>query len=389
MSISKTNDNTTQHNTTQHNTTQHNTTQHNTTQQDCKTNNRSLGIDLFKIILAFMVLTIHINAGGTGQVLKHAFVKPWAYIFNIVTILCYPAVNCYILITGYFSSMSKKSISKTAKSLVNLWSSLFFFSVVGYLIVTVLQFTDYSILELFKRFIPLTRQTWWFFNVYFTIMCISPFLNKFIEALTKKEHQILLGISLVFCSIQPYIVNWQDKLGVNYGNSLIWFIVLYITGAYIRNYPNNTTSKKQFVKYICLSAATFLLAPILTRLGVKIQLATYNSLLIYFQSIALFKTFLYFTPPQWIIPGINSFAQLSLASYLFHCQEDIKGILWSNLKIYDFANTYLIIPVAIILCLLLYFISILLEGGLDFIKKQTNFDKKINNWINNLASKFS
>lgn len=42
-------------------------------------NDRNYGIDLFRILLAFMVISLHFNAGATGKVLKNATVAPWKW----------------------------------------------------------------------------------------------------------------------------------------------------------------------------------------------------------------------------------------------------------------------------------------------------------------------
>ena len=78
---------------------------------------RNYGIDLLKIVLAIMVITIHINANGTGKVLQFSTVFPWKWITTIITMLCYPAVNTYILITGYYSYQANKDFNNIIKSL--------------------------------------------------------------------------------------------------------------------------------------------------------------------------------------------------------------------------------------------------------------------------------
>lgn len=43
-------------------------------------NERNHGIDLFRVLLALMVLSLHFNAGGTGKVLNNATEVPWKWI---------------------------------------------------------------------------------------------------------------------------------------------------------------------------------------------------------------------------------------------------------------------------------------------------------------------
>lgn len=44
---------------------------------------RNYGIDLLRVLLAIMVIVIHINANGTGQVLQYATESPWRQIVAI------------------------------------------------------------------------------------------------------------------------------------------------------------------------------------------------------------------------------------------------------------------------------------------------------------------
>ena len=147
---------------------------------------RNYGIDLLRIILAMMVITIHINANGTGQVLLYSVESPWKWIVSIVTMLCYPAVNTYVLITGYYSFKTDKEINKVIRSLLTLWLSALFFSLFGYIFCIIAFNQQFELIELVKRFFPIVRGSWWFYTVYFALILLSPFLNKMIENLSIK-----------------------------------------------------------------------------------------------------------------------------------------------------------------------------------------------------------
>lgn len=95
---------------------------------------------------------------------------------------------------------------------------------------------DFSWIELLRRFFPVSRGVWWFFTVYFALAILSPFMNAMIDALDKAYHRMLILLLLIMCSIIPMFTNWEGQLGSNYGYSLLWFFVLYVTGAYISRY---------------------------------------------------------------------------------------------------------------------------------------------------------
>lgn len=342
--------------------------------------NRNVGLDIFRIILALMVITLHINAGGTGMVLKYATVSPWNKIVGMVTTLCYPAVNCYVIMSSYFLSKQKRDVFTSIKSLAKLWLSVIFFALIGFAIVSIVK-GEFNALDLMKRFFSVSRGKWWYITVYFVLILISPYLNIIIQNIKKKEHEILLAILLVVCSVVPMFLNWESQTGSNYGYSILWFVVLYFTGAYIRNYKyeNGGTNNKLFFAsiglFIVVSAVSYCASSIASGLGVSLTLEPYNSLATYTQAILLFVAFLHLDVSKYIAKPINFVAELSLASYLLHCQEDIESVLWSTVRPYDYANSAKIIIVW--LCLTA---GIFLAGiGLEFIRKKivtiTGFEK--------------
>lgn len=94
-------------------------------------NKRNIGVDLLKIILALMVITIHFNARATGNVYNSVNFFPLKFLVYGIHALCLPAVNCYILITGYFSYSNNKPYPKVLVGLWSSWKCLIFFSILG------------------------------------------------------------------------------------------------------------------------------------------------------------------------------------------------------------------------------------------------------------------
>lgn len=337
-----------------------------------KVSDRNYGLDLLRIILAFMVLTLHFNAGGTGKVLMNSSVLPWKYMTGVITTLCYPAVNCYILISSYFLFKQNVNIKKQAKNLLKLWTTIIFYSLAGYMFVVLVYDVNFSFSELLLRLFPISRGKWWFFTVYFAITILAPFINIMLKNIDKKMWRILLILMLLMCSIIPMFNNWRGQLGSNNGYSLLWFFCLYITGAYIAEYIDpwikNKQNEKGFVYYciilyFILTIGVFCLEPILKRIGMNISFTPYNSLFIYIQSIVLFLIFNNISmavPENWrkIIVKVSA---ASLAVYMIHCQEDIENVLWENLKPWRYANDYRIIIVYFVFTLLFYTVCIIIE----------------------------
>ena len=353
-------------------------------------NQRKYGLDILRILLAFMVITLHINAGATGKVLSYSTEFPWNVIVGGVTTLCYPAVNCYVLICGYFSWNKKSDVKK---KLFHLWLSLVFFSVLGYLIVCIASNQGFNITELIKRFFPLIRVEWWYMVDYFALVLLSPAINKMIECLSRNQHRKLNILCIILFSVLPMLNKWEDQFGVNYGYGLLWFVVLYLIGSYLSKYNTIETMIKSIkchrfllfgILYLFTTFFIMAIGKIIGAFGFEFYLNPYNSILTLLQSVFLCFAFVSLDiSNKTIIAGLSYVAPLSLASYLFHCQEDIDVFLWELIKPWMYSNSISIIIVYFLILLGVFVIGISLE------KIRIVCFKKINNWLDCLIEKNS
>ncbi len=330
-------------------------------------NNRSYGLDLLRVLLAIMVITLHFNAGATGQVLSHSTVFPWNIIVLGVTTLCYPAVNCYILICGFFSWNKRNAVEG---KLFRLWLSLLFFSLIGYIIVSVAT-SKFSPVDLVYRFFPLIRGQWWYMVDYFALIILSPFINRLIENLSRDQHKRINIINFVLFSIIPMLNKWNDQLGVNYGYGLLWFIALYFIGSYIAKYQPFSAGKfKLWLQspivllflYFIVSIMVLIVDKLLRIFGIEFYLNPYNSVFSLLQSVCLFMVFVNMKiTNKTVVICLDRIAPLTLASYLFHCQEDMDSFIWKTIAPWKYANSNRLIFVYLASVLGIFLASIILE----------------------------
>ena len=343
---------------------------------------RDYGIDLLKIVLACMIIIIHINAPATGQVVSHGVQWPWRQIENIITILCYPAVNIYIIITGYYLYRAHKNNKQVIRSLLQLWFSAVFFSVIGYFISVLYQYRSFDFYTLMLRFFPIIRGEWWFYTVYFALVLLSPYINKLIDILEQWEHKLLLIYVLLMLSVLPMFVDFQGQLGSNKGYSLIWFIALYATGAYLFRcrcmpFRKKMTKNCCFAGYLIASIIIYVCPWLLSHIGVEVIFAVYNSVFVYIQAVFLFIFFHKININNQLKKAVSAISPLALASYLFHCQEDLGVIIWDTFHPYTYANNFEIIFVSMgivggVLC-----ISMLLE----LLRRYVINDHKVSEYV--------
>ncbi len=137
---------------------------------------------------------------------------------------------CFVLISGYFG------VSFKWKRFIELM----IVTTVYCTIVAAFRY-GYSPIELLKAFLTVPSYGMWFIACYLILMPLSPFINKFINQLSKKEYHLLLFIMFMFFSLLPSLTIIGAANGVvlrNGGKCLTYFIFLYLVGRYIRLYNN-------------------------------------------------------------------------------------------------------------------------------------------------------
>lgn len=346
---------------------------------------RNVGIDILRIILALMVITIHFNARATGNVANVVTWMPtkllaWSFLW-----LSYPAVNCYVLISGFFSYKHHKGYLQTFQSLIKLWLSLIFFSLLGYL--AYLLFCDsaeFHFSTLISRLFPILSGEWWYMSIYFMLLLISPILNNAVDAMTIKMGGATLVVMLLFGSVAPFFFKFNDPFGMVNGSGLIWFVIMYITGALMFKFcaePKISYPKIKFFILYMVSTLGLVVWGRLQRLSPIFSgytVAMYNSLFVYIQAIALFMLFYNLRIQSVKLQRIVTwFAGLSMASYILHCQADVDKFLWKTVNPSQYANSLTLIPVYVAVVLSVFFLAVAIEYCRKRVFYKFNIETKL------------
>ena len=142
-------------------------------------------------------------------------------------------VDIFIFISAYFMIKSKFTLRK----LLILGGEVYFYSFL-FLAIGILFLTPGTLTPpiVGASILPISHNAYWFVTCYIVLMLFSPFLNKFINGISKNTFikVILLSVLLwsVFPTFIPPMTNYpaQDVfIGNNFQYSpLIWFFVLYL-----------------------------------------------------------------------------------------------------------------------------------------------------------------
>lgn len=310
---------------------------------------RDNGLDLLRILCMLLVTFSHVFTHG-GIINEHLSpgTASW-FLGNLLYPFTLVAVNCFVLLSGYFQCTSRFKL----KRVVSVWVQALFWSVVLYAAVSLFQ-GGLSILELVKRIFVAVTDQYWFVTAYLLMYIVSPFLNCMIAAMSKRLHFlcccVLLGIFCVAHNL-AYIYDFGDVDG---GYTFLWFCILYIVAAYLRlDVPVEGKHRSRgLLIYGCCAlgiglsrfaahyVTTWLLGtPMLTSF-----FYSYNSILVVPASIGLFMAMRTVKVEGKAAKVIGFFAPLAFGVYLIHDHPSIRPMLWSILKPYRFADPIRLIP---------------------------------------------
>ena len=196
---------------------------------------RDSNFELLRIILMLSIILFHYSDHGCTDI---SYENSLAY-NNAFECFCRVGGGlgncCFMIMTGFFSSTSQFKVKKV----VRIWSQVFFYSFVSYVLACTLEITYLKREDLIDSLLPITSNQYWYFTAYIIVIFASPLMNYGIERMEKKQLQLLLLSMLWFFSIMPtceyYYTTSDDRIGV--------MMLLYLAGGYIRKYHKERNSK--------------------------------------------------------------------------------------------------------------------------------------------------
>ena len=354
-------------------------------------NQKHIGIELLRIVSMLMVLTLHLMLKGRFTESQNIAVsiESWILVF-----LSNGAVNCYVLISGYF--LSEKTFK--AKRVINTYAQTWFYSVLTFVFLVLIHGIEFSKGELLKSVFPLSFNNYWFVTKYLLLLLVSPIINIAIRNMTKKQMKLsLIMLAGIFCVLNTILTPLAVPFDGTGGFSLTWFIVLYFTGAYIKRFGFAIKSTGVCfglsfgISFLCV--ALHYLSAGLNMSIIDTVLQNYNSILVYVGSICLFSAFMNLKLKENVIGKIVlKVAPLSFATYLIHESLGFKVYLWELININSLSlNGVSFIVFSIIICSCIFIVCALVESIRVFLFRFLRINRilfaiseKIDNTIVNL-----
>lgn len=188
-------------------------------------------------------------------------------------------------------------------------------------------------IDILKMVLPITTKKFWFVNAYLAMYLLSPFMNKLIHSLTKRQFEYLLVVLIAIFPLRMTFLphTWsQDGTG---GMSVLLFIVLYCIAAWLRLYyePDKMRPTSYLAGYICTALFLVISKWVFMHFmspDYASKLYGYSSVFTIFTSVCLFLFFLRVKQVDGKIGNaIIRIAPHSFAVYIIHfC---LNSVIWT------------------------------------------------------------
>lgn len=296
---------------------------------------REANFELLRIVAMCMIIGLHyLDKGGVlGSFTEKNGINgllPWFF-----EALFFPAVNVYVLITGYFLAEKEIRLKRTAV----LWFQVLFYSLLLGVIAYAVGIADWSELNIYRGayyLFPVVTEHYWFITSYILLYILLPFCNPALQKMEQKQMRSCLLFLLCLLSVSKSVLPLSLAIDKN-GYDVLWFLCLYITGAYCKRFgfPFPAGKARGLLLYALSSGAIFASAVILRAIYGKtghlkdiITYAySYNHILCYLAAVGLFACFsavrISSERAERIILGL---AGTTLGVYLLHEHMDFRYV---------------------------------------------------------------
>lgn len=314
---------------------------------------RNIGIDLLRSLSMLMVVILHILGQG-GILNSQAAFSPGYYVAWFMELLCFCAVNCFGLISGFVSFDRPFKL----RNGISHWVQVAFYSV-GITVLFMCFFPDtVGIRDILRSFLPVLTQKYWYFTAYFGLMFFIPYLNMMIQSISLAQTRALLFTLIIVFTAFP-MLSTQDIFFVKAGYSFLWIAILYLIGACLGKIDGRWDLPwwKCLIGYMLCVSITLggkLFFPIITTKLIgdaryENLLVSYASPTILLSAIFLLSLFKNLTIKNYIIKrSIQFVSPLAFGVYLIHTHPLVWNYLLSNrFSEYSTLPIWFFVPVVI------------------------------------------
>ena len=325
---------------------------------------RQTGVDLYKILCCFLITTIHLFGYSDFLSIKELTTANFI-VAGIISSANIIGTSGFVFISGYY--LSGKGTNVNLKRIMSFILEINFLSVFIFFISFLLKH-NFSLSLVIHSFFPLLTQHFWYPFNYVVLLLLSPYLNLFIEKISKKElFCFILIIVSVSCGFLKLDIFYSSYVFLGHSShSFLWWIILYITAAYYRRYGVNHPTLYGPVLFLTCIIIGFLIisAKRYNIMQNEVELLDDNSLLGLLATYSSFITFRRInigfghklsSVMKYLVPA-------TFVVYIFQEHNSIRNSLWSfvNVSKYAQAPFYKLIILILLLFIGLWILSVVI-----------------------------
>lgn len=294
-------------------------------------NRRDSNLELLRIIAMVLIVSHHyvVNSSmffADGPVFSD-LLAPKSVFAALLGCWGKSAINCFVLISGFYMCRSKI----TAKKFAKLFCEWMFYRLVINAVLWITGVEPFTAGTFFREVLPVTNIASNFAPCYMLFFLMIPFLNVLLQGLKQKQHALLALLLLaVYVGLGTF-----HAITFNY---ISWFAVLYIAAAYIRLYPGAVFSNRRAwgIALICSLALSVLsvIACAAVKAGAVANLSPYeflqdsNTFLAFTNGLCAFMYFKNLDVSYSRV--INRFAASTFGVFLIHTGGNMRGNAMKN-----------------------------------------------------------
>ena len=246
---------------------------------------RDINLDALKIVGMLFIIAQHyisylnlINQNNT---------------YIVVQSFCVVAVNCYVLVTGYYATKMKFKLRK----IINLWAQVIFYSYLFFFLHHIFKIVDIGNIDAKSFLFPFLMEQYWFMSSYLILMLLVPLLTFLLKRTNKKQLLFILIVFTFIRSFFPMLKIQMNTVGNGLGHTVSNMCYIYLVGSYMAMYFQERKDRKW--TYFLIYVLTCISITVLYVLFIRLEdfkrafflIRSYHNIWITIASVSLFLFF--------------------------------------------------------------------------------------------------
>lgn len=289
--------------------------------------NRNSNIELLRIISMILIVAHHFAYHGY-EITELALTQN-KILLDFLVLGGKIGVNIFVIISAYYLIEKKYSWKGLLKLVISVKSYALLF-----LLFMIVDKERVNILSLLESLFPIVYGLYWFISCYTLLYMIAPFLNIFLNNVSK----FLLKQLILLCLVTYVFIN--VFMGANlFFSNIIWFVILYIITYYFKIYINikSIKSHKLLISSILCYIILYMSVIAFDVLGIKYSV--FKDHILYFiransilSVVFSFRLCLYFFKQHPKCNKIiNYISSGTLSIYIIHENVFVRPILYNKI----------------------------------------------------------